>query len=211
MRFVRTLPAMLVAVGSLLGAPVFAQDGAGGDVCFYQHINFQGRQWCIDARERVPAVPQIFNDQISSVQIPRGVRVTVCEHVNFAGRCLTLDRSVASLVEAGFNDVISSIASDVAQAGPGPGREGFGGPGRPGDFRGPPPVPAPRGPQSGGPPPRDPGASWDDVREQMAEFRAACEDGERRACVRLGIIIGENRERRAQWRREHPDFFWWER
>ena len=27
----------------------------------------------------------------------------------------------------------------------------------------------------------------------------------------FGIIIGENRERRAQWRRESPDFFWWER
>jgi hypothetical protein len=29
--------------------------------------------------------------------------------------------------------------------------------------------------------------------------------------VRLGIIIGENRERRATWRREHPDVFFYER
>jgi hypothetical protein len=37
------------------------------------------------------------------------------------------------------------------------------------------------------------------------------EDGDRRACVRLGIIIGENRERRASWRREHPEVFFYER
>ncbi len=49
------------------------------------------------------------------------------------------------------------------------------------------------------------------LRQQMAEYRAGCEDGDRRACVRLGIIIGENRERRAQWRRDNPELFFWER
>ena len=43
------------------------------------------------------------------------------------------------------------------------------------------------------------------------ELRERCEDGERRACIRLGIIIGENRERRAAWRREHPEVFFYER
>jgi hypothetical protein len=47
--------------------------------------------------------------------------------------------------------------------------------------------------------------------EQMAEFREGCEDGNRRACVRLGIIIGENQERRQQWSREHPEIFSWDR
>jgi hypothetical protein len=37
------------------------------------------------------------------------------------------------------------------------------------------------------------------------------EDGNTRACVRLGIIIGENRERREGWRREHPELFFYER
>jgi hypothetical protein len=45
----------------------------------------------------------------------------------------------------------------------------------------------------------------------MLSLRAGCEDGDRRACVRLGIIIGENRERRAAWRREHPEVFFYER
>jgi hypothetical protein len=51
----------------------------------------------------------------------------------------------------------------------------------------------------------------DEVRERMLDLRERCEDGDRRACVRFGIIIGENRERRAQWRHENPEAFWWER
>jgi hypothetical protein len=48
-------------------------------------------------------------------------------------------------------------------------------------------------------------------RREMFQLRRACEDGDTRACVQFGIIIGENRERRAQWRRESPELFWWER
>jgi hypothetical protein len=61
------------------------------------------------------------------------------------------------------------------------------------------------------PPPGAEDARRDEIRERMFELRSACEDGERRACVRLGIIIGENRERRAEWRHEHPELFWWDR
>ena len=50
-----------------------------------------------------------------------------------------------------------------------------------------------------------------DLRTRMLELRQACEDGDTRACVKLGIIIGENRERRAQWRRENPEVFFYER
>lgn len=58
------------------------------------------------------------------------------------------------------------------------------------------------------PPPRHP---RDELREQMLGLRVACDDGDRRACVRLGIIIGEHRERRDEWRREHPEVFFYER
>jgi hypothetical protein len=51
----------------------------------------------------------------------------------------------------------------------------------------------------------------DELGERMIELRARCEDEDRRACVRLGILIGENRERRAAWRREHPEEFFYER
>jgi hypothetical protein len=61
------------------------------------------------------------------------------------------------------------------------------------------------------PPPGARAAARDELRERMLELREACDDGDRRSCIRLGIIIGENRERRAQWRREHPDVFAYER
>jgi hypothetical protein len=70
-------------------------------------------------------------------------------------------------------------------------------------------VPPPEHIQPHLPPAED--GRWNELRERMFELRSDCEDGDRRACVRLGIIIGENRERRAAWRREHPDLFWWER
>jgi hypothetical protein len=56
-----------------------------------------------------------------------------------------------------------------------------------------------------------PVARGDELRDRMLSLREACEDGDTHACVRLGIIIGENRERRAQWRREHPEVFFYER
>jgi hypothetical protein len=50
----------------------------------------------------------------------------------------------------------------------------------------------------------------DELGDRMLQLRERCEDGDRRACVRLGIINGENRERRAAWRREHPDVFFYD-
>jgi hypothetical protein len=61
------------------------------------------------------------------------------------------------------------------------------------------------------PPPAPPRVVRDELRERMLLLRESCEDGDRRACVRLGIIIGENRERRAAWRRENPEVFFFER
>ncbi len=71
---------------------------------------------------------------------------------------------------------------------------------------GPPPPPPPRGGMMGPPPgPRD------ELQARMYELRGACEAGDRRACVRFGIMIGENRERVAEWRHSHPDYFFYER
>jgi len=59
------------------------------------------------------------------------------------------------------------------------------------------------------PPPRR--VVRDELRDRMLQFRQDCDDGDRGACVRLGILIGEHRERRAAWRREHPEVFFYER
>jgi hypothetical protein len=66
-------------------------------------------------------------------------------------------------------------------------------------------------PEYCGGPPAAPVAVRDELGERLVELRERCEDGDRRACVRLGIIIGENRERRAAWRHEHPEAFFYER
>ena len=50
------------------------------------------------------------------------------------------------------------------------------------------------------------------VREaELLGFHQLCDKGDRKACVRFGIMLGENHERHAEWRRSHPEWFWWER
>jgi hypothetical protein len=51
----------------------------------------------------------------------------------------------------------------------------------------------------------------DPLSDRMLELRGLCDAGDRGACVRLGIIIGENRGRREAWRREYPNVFFFER
>lgn len=60
-------------------------------------------------------------------------------------------------------------------------------------------------------PDRHYGARWRQVRYRMTKYRDRCRHGDRGACVRLGIIIGQNQDRRDVWRRDHPDYFWWDR
>lgn len=49
-----------------------------------------------------------------------------------------------------------------------------------------------------------------DRAEQLGRLHQRCSDGDRRACVSFGFIIGEARERRDDWRRDHREWFWWE-
>jgi hypothetical protein len=51
----------------------------------------------------------------------------------------------------------------------------------------------------------------DPLNDRMLELRGLCDAGDRGACVRLGIIIGENRGRVAAWRRQYPNVFFYER
>ena len=46
---------------------------------------------------------------------------------------------------------------------------------------------------------------------EILGFHQLCDKGDRRACVRFGILIGQNEERHAEWRRLHPEWWWWER
>jgi hypothetical protein len=66
----------------------------------------------------------------------------------------------------------------------------------------------PAAPVAVAPPPRP--RHRDEVGDRLMELREGCDAGDRRACVRLGILIGEHRERREAWRREHPEVFSYE-
>ena len=53
-----------------------------------------------------------------------------------------------------------------------------------------------------------------DFRAKEAElvgFHQACDHGDRKACVRFGMLLQEMRDHHAEWRRGHPEWFWWER
>lgn len=226
MRFAIGLIVTIASAGFAGGAAAQAQGP-----CFYAAPNFQGQPMCIGANQRVPALGAM-NDRLMSVQIPRGVRVTMCSDANFGGQCASFTESIPNFAAMGAAGRVSSVIAEPAGPGgprPGPaaGAPPQGGSGQPRgqgftQQPGPPSGPAPgqRGPQygaqqplpppgqHGGPPPRGDGG---DPRARMFELRERCEGGDTRACVRLGIIIGENRERRAQWQREHPELFWWER
>ena len=51
-----------------------------------------------------------------------------------------------------------------------------------------------------------------DAREaEMIGFHQMCDKGDRKACVRFGIMIGQNQQRHADWRKQHAEWFWYER
>jgi hypothetical protein len=49
------------------------------------------------------------------------------------------------------------------------------------------------------------------VEAEILGFHQLCEKGDRKACVRFGILIGRNEQRGADWHRAHADWFWFER
>jgi hypothetical protein len=56
-----------------------------------------------------------------------------------------------------------------------------------------------------------PARAQDAAEAEMIGFHQLCQKGDRRACVRFGILIGRNEQRHADWRRLHADWWWWER
>ena len=55
-------------------------------------------------------------------------------------------------------------------------------------------------------------ARADDAREaQLIGFHQLCDHGDRGACVKFGMLLQQNRDRHDEWRRSHPEFFFFER
>lgn len=56
-----------------------------------------------------------------------------------------------------------------------------------------------------------PAHAQNNVEAEMLGFHQLCDKGDRKACVRFGILLGKNEQRHADWRRGHAEWFWWER
>jgi len=207
--------------------------------CFFLQANYQGDPMCIAPTQRLPSLGNVIKNKIMSVQVPAGMRVTLCDADNFGGSCQTVRESVADFTTIGANGKVASLASEAAAAPPGPGAKTEPppnvrpGPGQPPpqqqqpqqpqqQAKAPPPPPPPPAPQGGPPmPPNDAsktGARVDrddeyvrELRRLLTGLRQECENGEKTACVRLGFMIGENRVRRAALREVAPELFWWDK
>jgi hypothetical protein len=82
--------------------------GRPGDrICFYEHVNYEGSRFCLEPGDRRPSLGS-WNDRISSIRVFGDVEAQVCEHNNYDGRCVIIDRNVRNLGSRG-NDIISSI------------------------------------------------------------------------------------------------------
>ena len=93
--------------------------------------NFRGRTATL--RDDAPNLTLInMNDVARSLQVGRGERWEVCEHINFGGRCIVVSESVADLSRNRFDRIISSARRISGGGGRGGGR-GTPGPG-PGSF-----------------------------------------------------------------------------
>jgi len=54
-------------------------------------------------------------------------------------------------------------------------------------------------------------ASAQEAREaQLIGFHQLCERGDKPACVKFGMMLQQNRDRHDDWRRSHPEFFFFE-
>jgi hypothetical protein len=45
---------------------------------------------------------------------------------------------------------------------------------------------------------------------EMRRLHTLCDRGYKPACIRFGYILGMNRGRQAEWRRLHPNWWWWQ-
>jgi len=114
-----------------LAAPASAQPRWGRErlpqtgACFYEHIDFGGRYFCVAPGEQLSSLPSKMGDEISSVRIIDAAHVTVYRDKNFRGRSSRFTNDIRDLRRGGWNDEISSVEVGRVSGG------GRGGGGRP--------------------------------------------------------------------------------
>jgi hypothetical protein len=50
-------------------------------------------------------------------------------------------------------------------------------------------------------------ADWTAREAELVGLHQLCDKGDRRACVRFGMMLGEAKERHSEWRKAHAE--WW--
>src|ERR687886_366289 len=80
-------------------------------VVIYRDANYSGLSQELDEGSYDVSSLTIGNDQLSSLKVPNGLRVTLYEHAGFSGRSKSFS-SDTSFVGADFNDLTSSIRVD---------------------------------------------------------------------------------------------------
>ena len=89
-------PSRSLLATALLAAGWSGHAAAATQVCFYEHINYQGRSQCVTAN--VARLGSSWNDRISSVKVPAGVKVRLYERAGYGGTVLTLTTDTPNLV-----------------------------------------------------------------------------------------------------------------
>lgn len=87
-------------------------------VTLYEDCNYSGKKHYLEAGTYRLYQMKIDNDQLSCIQVPSGMRVTIYENDNFEGKSKTYTSSIACL-EGEWNDLASSIVVENTNYQPG--------------------------------------------------------------------------------------------
>ena len=77
-------------------------------VTLFADCNYQGKSYYLEAGNYRGYQMKIDNDQLSSFQVPSGLKLTIYEHDNFSGKSKTYSSGVACL-DNEWNDMASSL------------------------------------------------------------------------------------------------------
>lgn len=109
-----TVVAVLLVALVALAAPAEAQRWGRprpprAGACFYQHANYGGDYFCVQAGDEYDVMPAGLNDRISSIRLFGDADVTVYRNPGFRGRSTRFDDDVSNLQREGWNDTVSSL------------------------------------------------------------------------------------------------------
>ncbi len=77
--------------------------------CFYEHVNFGGRYFCVRPGERLRTLPFHMGDEISSLRLVGAAGVIIFRDKDMRGRSARFTADERDLRRDGWNDQISSL------------------------------------------------------------------------------------------------------